>query len=675
MLAFRCAPTGMAIISLDGRWVEVNEALCRSLGYAATELVGDSVETFVHPGDLAGVSLPEQLVAGEISSGQVDQRFVRRDGTVVWLRVSCALVRDDDGEPDCFIAQCEDVTEAKAIEQELARERRWLVESQAAGRVGSWELDLETGEGRWSREQFNLYGVDPDGPVPGLDALLELIHDDDRGAMLESLRRHMATGEDFIDEYRIRQPRLGVRALLVRGRYLPRDPDLGRPARMAGTTLDVTAERSVEAARQRGEDRLRLLATIVQQSDDAIIVCGTNGLIAQWNDGASRLYGYTAAEAIGRRLSFLAPPERGQEGEELIRGARSGEAVRGLHTIRRRRDGSLVQVSLTVSPIIGGDGEPMGVSVIARDITAQVIAQDRLLNNERQMDEAQALAHVGSWEWNLSLERPTWSAEMARLYCFEPEHVPEVSDLVARIHLEDRDRVWRSIRDARTGRSSEEEYRVVGADGEIRHMLGRHRTRPRSGRGHAHLRRRPGRDRAQALRGRPRAARDPRRADRSAEPPHFEDRLTMELARARRDGATVSLALIDIDPFKRINDRSVTASATRPWQQSPSSSGRSARRRADRAGRRRGVRLDPAGGRPDRSAYRGRACSPRDRGDPIRGGRPGHAVGWDLHARARDGLRVALPLRRHGPVGREGRGPQPGARRQRPGEPLLQPPS
>ena len=232
-----------------------HQALCRSLGYAATELIGDSVETFVHPSDLADASQTDRLLAGEISSGQVDQRFVRRDGTVVWLRVSRALVRGENGEADWFIAQCEDVTEAKAIEQELARERRWLVESQAAGRVGSWELDLETGEGRWSREQFNLYGVDPDGPVPGLDALLGLIHDEDRGAMLESLRHHMESGEDFIDEYRIRHPRLGVRALLVRGRYLPRDPDLGRPARMAGTTLDVTAERSVEAARQRDEDQ------------------------------------------------------------------------------------------------------------------------------------------------------------------------------------------------------------------------------------------------------------------------------------------------------------------------------------------------------------------------------------------------------------------------------------
>ena len=231
----------MAIVSLEGHWVEVNQALCRSLGYPEADLVGDTVETFVHPSDFSTGELEARLLADEISTGQVERRFIRRDGTVVWMRVSCSLVRDELGDPEYFVTQCEDITSAKAIERELARERLWLTESQVAGRIGSWELDLETGLMRWSKEQFNLYGVDPSVGVPGLDQLLELIHADDRGAMLESLRHHAASGEDFIDEYRIRHSRLGARALLVRGRFLPRDPELGRPARMSGTTLDVTA--------------------------------------------------------------------------------------------------------------------------------------------------------------------------------------------------------------------------------------------------------------------------------------------------------------------------------------------------------------------------------------------------------------------------------------------------
>ncbi len=552
---FRCAPSGLAIISLDGSWVEVNEALCRSLGYPEAELVGDSVETFVHPSDYAIAELEVRLLAGEIEIGQVERRFIRRDGTVVWMEVACSLARDELGEPECFIAQCKDITQAKATEQELARERLWLAESQAAGRIGSWELDLETGVMRWSHEQFNIYGVNPASGVPGLDELLQLIHADDRVSMLDSLRGHLASGEDFVDEYRITHSRLGIRMLLVRGRYLPRDPDLGRPARMAGTTLDVTAEHSVDAARRRDEERLRLLATLVQQCEDAIIVCGTDGLITQWNEGARRLYGYQASEAIGQRVGFLAAPDRAAEGEELVRAALRGKAVRGLQSSGRCRDGRLVHVSLTVSPIVGGDGQPLGVSAIARDITEQMRSQERLRNNERQLYEAQALAKVGSWEWDLARARPSWSTEMARLYGYEPMHLPLVSDLVARVHEDDREIVWQSIEQARAGRANEAEYRVVLPDGAIRYLYGRHQNRTNDAgtithvygavqdvterKGYeAELQRLATHDALTAL---------PNRRT-------FEERMQMELARARRDGRVLSLALLDIDFFKRIND-------------------------------------------------------------------------------------------------------------------------
>jgi diguanylate cyclase (GGDEF)-like protein/PAS domain S-box-containing protein len=552
---FRCAPTGLAIISLDGSWVDVNDALCRSLGYPQAELVGDSVETFVHPSDYAIAELEVRLLAGEIEVGQVERRFIRRDGTVVWMEVACSVARDELGDPQYFIAQCKDITQAKAVEQELARERLWLAESQAAGRIGSWELDLETGVMRWSREQFNIYGVNPAAGVPGLDELLQLIHAEDRGGMLESLRGHLASGEDFVDEYRIRHSRLGIRTLLVRGRYLSRDPDLGRPARMAGTTLDVTAERTVDAARRRDEERLRLLATLVQQSDDAIIVCGTDGVITQWNEGARRLYGYEASEAIGRRVGFLAPHDRAGEGEQLIRAALAGEAIRGLQSTRRCRDGRLVQVALTVSPIVGGDGQPLGVSAVARDITDQVRAQERLRNNERQLYEAQALAKVGSWEWELVRARPSWSAEMGRLYGYEAGHTPLVSDLVARVHEDDRDDVWRSIEDARAGRANEAEYRVVLPDGAIRHVHGRHQYRTDEAGTITHIygavqdvtERKGYEAELQRLATHDALTGLPNRRT-------FEERLQIELARARREGANLTLALLDIDCFKRIND-------------------------------------------------------------------------------------------------------------------------
>ena len=430
---FQDAPCGIGVISLDGRWELVNRALCESLGYPPEELVGDSLETFIHPGDFARGQLRERLISGEIASGQADRRFVCRDGTVIWFRISLSLTRDEHGAPEYFVAHCEDVSATKAVEQEHARERLWLAESQSAGRIGSWELDLETGEMRWSHEQFNLYGVDPANGVPGLDQLLDLVHADDRTTVVEMLRTHVASGEDFIEEYRAVHPELGTRTLLVRGRFLARDTELGRPARMAGTTLDVTAERTLES--------------------------------------------------------------------------------------KRRRD------------------------------------EQRLLDNERQLYDAQALAHVGSWEWDVSSERPTWTAEMARIYGYDVEHVPNVEDLVARVHPEDRRRIWELIEDARSGYPTEADYRIVRPGGEVRHVHGRHRTRADDDGFVTHIY-----GAVQDVTERKRYEADLERlathdsltglANRRT----FEERLAMEMARARRDGTALSLAVLDIDYFKRIND-------------------------------------------------------------------------------------------------------------------------
>jgi PAS domain S-box-containing protein len=285
---FEEAPNGMAVVSCDGRWLRVNRALCELVGCRENELLTREHAASLHACDLVGgPQRLRRLAAGEIGNPVLEFRHLRRDASAVWMRVSAILLRDHGANP--LHVQTEDITQAKELEAELARERRRLEESQEAGRIGSWELDLETGAQRWSGEQFTIYGVDPGGRAPGLEALLALIHPDDRQSVLESMRANMESGATFTDEYRVMHPTLGTRTLVVRGRYLPRDPHGARHARLAGTTLDVTAEREAEAARWDLAEQLRLLATIVTQSDDAIVVGSPDGLITQWNDGAVRI--------------------------------------------------------------------------------------------------------------------------------------------------------------------------------------------------------------------------------------------------------------------------------------------------------------------------------------------------------------------------------------------------
>jgi PAS domain S-box-containing protein len=121
--------------------------------------------------------------------------------------------------------------------------------------------------------------------------------------------------------------------------------------------------------RDRTEEADKRLAAIIEDCDDAIISKNLRGVINSWNRGAERLFGYSAEEVVGRPVTILIPPDRQDEEPGILERLRRGERIDHYETVRRRKDGSLVDVSLTVSPIKNGRGEVIGASKIVRDIT------------------------------------------------------------------------------------------------------------------------------------------------------------------------------------------------------------------------------------------------------------------------------------------------------------------
>ena len=152
-------------------------------------------------------------------------------------------------------------------------------------------------------------------------------------------------------------------------------------ARQLGFAIERVRD---EAARQQVERAAQQLVSIVESSsDDAIVSKDLDGIIATWNQGAERLFGYTAEEVIGRPITILIPPDRLNEEPEILARIRRGERVDHFETVRRRKDGSLVDISLTISPVRDGQGQIVGASKIARDITERKEAEAKLQNSER----------------------------------------------------------------------------------------------------------------------------------------------------------------------------------------------------------------------------------------------------------------------------------------------------
>jgi PAS domain S-box-containing protein len=148
-----------------------------------------------------------------------------------------------------------------------------------------------------------------------------------------------------------------------------------------------------DATERRIEETRAWLAAIVEFSEDAIIGKDLDGIITSWNRGAERLYGYTAEEAVGHPVSILLPPERTDELERMLERISAGEQVKRYETVRVRRDGTRIHVSLTVSPITNALGRIIGASSIARDVTARRRTEELL---RRSNEELEQFAYVAS---------------------------------------------------------------------------------------------------------------------------------------------------------------------------------------------------------------------------------------------------------------------------------------
>ncbi|WP_298334038.1 PAS domain-containing hybrid sensor histidine kinase/response regulator [Asticcacaulis sp.] len=160
-----------------------------------------------------------------------------------------------------------------------------------------------------------------------------------------------------------------------------------------------------------------LLAAIVASSDDAIVSKTLDGIITTWNAGAERIFGYTAAEAVGQHITLIIPPDMHDEEYVIIGKVRSGQRVEHFETVRRTKSGALIDISLTVSPVRDEAGRIIGASKIARDITRQKAIEAQLAEASRRRDEFMAnmshelrtpmnavigLAHILSLSPNLS---------------------------------------------------------------------------------------------------------------------------------------------------------------------------------------------------------------------------------------------------------------------------------
>jgi PAS domain S-box-containing protein len=220
------------------------------------------------------------------------------------------------------------------------------------GRIRAWNREAERTFG-WARES-----------VVGRRLSETVIPLRYRERHEQGLRRFLETGEGPLLDKRIE-----ITAIHRSGHEFP--VELTISSLRHGNRWTFHAFLHDISPRYRAQEAQARLATLVEHSADAIITRNADGIVTSWNPGAERVYGYSAGEMLGRTVDRLVPPERAGEAEELLARALRGEAINGVETQRLRKDDSLIDVSIAISPIRDDAGRVSELSMIARDITAR----------------------------------------------------------------------------------------------------------------------------------------------------------------------------------------------------------------------------------------------------------------------------------------------------------------
>jgi PAS domain S-box-containing protein len=261
----------------------------------------------------------------------------------------------------------ERAAELETINARLKESEQRLDLALHSGEVGAWDLDLRSGTAWHSLKHDQIFGYEHQQPMWTLDIFMSHVVPEDRSRVKQEFERAYITGNLSL-ECRITRDH-SIAWILAQGKVF-RDNN-GEPIRVMGTVMDITERKEAEQAKER-------LAAIVATSNEAIIGKTLDGVITNWNNGAEQIYGYQETEVIGKPISILIPPNAVDELPTTLSRIARGEFIKGYETSRMTKDGRLIDVYLTISPVTDREGNIIAASTVARDITEVKRAQTAL---------------------------------------------------------------------------------------------------------------------------------------------------------------------------------------------------------------------------------------------------------------------------------------------------------
>jgi len=355
------APVAIISRDMENRITYWSRGAEELYGMERGEAMGKATHTYLQTG--APAPLPDiEADIQKTGRWQGELEHSRRNGERITVASRWALLRDANGKPRGYLEINSNITprkQAEARSQQLAA----IVESSADA---IFSKDLSEVVLSWNAGAERMFGYS-EAEAVGKPLM---IVPPERQDEVKELRRGILQGERVAQDGTTRRRKDGT-ILDVSLIMSPLRDARGRIVGASVIARDITERKRAEASRDR-------LAAVVESSDDAIISKTLDGTITAWNRGAQKIFGYSAAEAVGQPMTMLFPKGRMHEEEDILSRIRHGESVEHFETVRVRKDGSEVAVSATISPIRNSSGTVIGASTIARDITERRQAEEEL---------------------------------------------------------------------------------------------------------------------------------------------------------------------------------------------------------------------------------------------------------------------------------------------------------
>ncbi|HEX6533723.1 MAG TPA: PAS domain S-box protein [Gemmatimonadaceae bacterium] len=426
------AAVGIGVTDVDCHFLQANPAFCEIVGYTEEELRALTSTAITHPDDRAmqreGVA---RLLAGELRSQTLEKRYLRKDGSPVWVRVTVSVIHDQGGAPLHLIGVAEDLSERKRAEAAL-RESETRFAHVAANVPGmvyqyAYRPDGTMGYTFVSEGARTIFGVAPEAALRDPAALIDLIHPDERPQFLTLARNAAEALGSFRWEGRV-VLRSGEERFV---QIAARDQRLSDGSIVSdGLVMDVTEPHRAARRLEESEQRYR---SLFDHNPDAVFSLDTDGRFLSANPACELVTGYPPEELLGRSFVPLIVPEDLETANATFRTTVGGTATYNQVAIRHR-SGHRMEIGVTGLPIIVG-GRVVGVFGIAKDLTA-TRALERQLRQAQKMEAVGRLAGGVAHDFNnlLTVIRSYSGFAIEQL----PEHAPARADLAEVCKASDR---------------------------------------------------------------------------------------------------------------------------------------------------------------------------------------------------------------------------------------------